>query len=66
MLKICEILQISTISCNNHKQALGFCIHMIKTHHKICVPVGKHIYFKEYESEPCCFVFDKYLDYIYV
>jgi hypothetical protein len=65
MLKICRILQISSINCDNYKRSLGFCIHMIRTYHKVCIPGYKHIYFKEYDSEPCDFVFSEYLDYIY-
>ncbi len=38
---------------------------MLKTHHKVCVPIGKNLYFKEYDSEPCDFVFSEYYDYIY-
>ena len=65
MVKICRYFEISNISCDSYKQALGFCIHMLKTHHKVCFPIGTQIYFKEYDSEPCDFVFGAFLDYVY-
>ena len=65
MLKICQYLQVSSIECDNYKQALGFCIHMLTMYHKVCIPVGTYVYFKEYDSEPCDLVFSEYLDYIY-